>query len=267
MGKARGRGNPSVRTHHGRSNGNSSDTSYGGSGPAIARSTGETNGAGESSQTERAILQEAVRDLRGTDSLVKTAAIRALGRLSHRRGAPALIDAYDDPSEAVRSECIIALAQLREPAAASVFKTALFQDASSRVRLAAVRGVYQLGGLGAAPAITKALKDTSPTIRRRAAVCLGWLDARTDAGALLPLFRDGDANVRAAAVEAVGTLRFRSAIPGLIKALEDKDPRVRQRANHSLQRITGMSCGTAPPGRAAAYRKIARKWQGWWSVS
>ncbi|MCZ6603023.1 MAG: hypothetical protein O6952_08455, partial [Planctomycetota bacterium] len=83
-------GIPSVRPHHGRSNGNSFDTSNGGSGPAIARSAGATNGAGDSSQTERAILHEAVRDLRGTDSTVKTAAIRALGRLSHRRGAPAL---------------------------------------------------------------------------------------------------------------------------------------------------------------------------------
>ena len=73
--------------------------------------------------------------------------------------------------------------------------------------------------------------------------------------------------MRAAAVESVGALRFRSAIPALIKALGDPDGKVRERANHSLERITGKSFCTAPATSDKGFKEIAKKWQGWWSVS
>ena len=274
MGKAPGREHlpAGPRLDAGNGGDNSNGTTSGRSvafarGRHALRLDGVPDGAKLKSHRERAILHEAARDLRVGESAVKVAAIPALSRLKNRIIVPSLVEAFEDRSEPVRSECLNALSDLREPSAAGLFKSALSNDESTRVRLAAVRGIYRLRGIESAPAIVKALDDSHASIRRRAAVCLGWLGAESDAPSLLPLFRDKSPEVRAAAVEAAGALRFRSAILGLIKALEDPEPSVRFRANHSLQRITGNSCGTAPANRAASYRKIAKKWLGWWSAT
>lgn len=279
MGKARGGRDTPARSR--RSAPNGADNSNGESAPFSFRSTllavhvprhsggdveGGSDGAGLQTHRDKAILQEAVRDIRSGDARVKATAVRALGRLRNRLVVPVLVEAFEDASDIVRSECLSALAEIGEPSTVAVFKAALAHDESVRVRLAAVRGLYRLGCLESAPAIVKALQDEQASVRRRAALCLGWLGATEDSPSLLPLFRDEDPEVRAAAVEAVGALRFRSAIPGLIQALEDPDAQVRERANHALERITGRSCGTAPATRGDAYRKIAKKWQGWWSV-
>ena len=228
---------------------------------------GSPSGTRIYNHSDRAVLKEAVRDVKSADARVRSSAIRVLGRLKERKVAPLLIQAFRDPSDEVRSACLDALSDVGEPSAGAIFKMALDPSESVRVRLAAVRGLYRLASITSAPALLKALKDSHPRVRRRAALCLGWLGADSDAPSLLPLFRDDYAEVRAAAVEAVGALKLRSAIPALIHALEDPDAKVCERANHSLERITGKSMGTAQAARGSAFRKVAKKWQGWWSVS
>lgn len=278
MGKARGGERLPARPHLGTGDGadNSNGKPSSNTGTATASNEGRElvskgarvlPGAALQARSDRAILQEAVRDLRSADPRVKVSAIRALGQIRHRMVVPTLVQAFDDPSDSVRSECLNALTEVGEASTASLYRTALSHDKTVRVRLAAIRGLYRLGRRESAPAIARALEDGQPAVRRRAALCLAWLGAEEDASSLLPLFRDGVPEVRAAAVEAVGTLRYRSAIPGLIHALEDQDPRVCERANHSLKRITGKSFGTAPATGGKAFQKIAKKWQGWWSVS
>lgn len=135
---------------------------------------------------------------------VRTAAVRALGRLATPVAVPALVDMLSDPDSEVREEAIEAL------------------EATKDIR--------------AVPGLTSALSDTDPTVRTAAAQALGLLAHLPSVVAtLVGLLTNPDAAMRRVAIEALEDTKGEGVAQSLISALSDEDPHVRYVATRALR--------------------------------
>lgn len=174
-----------------------------------------------------AVVQEIVAALAGSDSARKQAAEQRLTDLGRSAVFP-LAKVLQDPQtpEAERSAAAIALVRLG-PAAVQGFLP-LTKDPSSEVRLEAVRSLAALGNRVGLRALTDALEDADPQVRRAAADALGDLKQTLSGVALAKsLQKDVSLDVRVAAAQSLGRIESRAAVEPLIAALADKEPRVR----------------------------------------
>jgi HEAT repeat protein len=137
--------------------------------------------------------------------------------------------------------------------------TALASAAAER-RGAAAAALLALGGLGerATPALSKALTDTEPAVRRDAAHALGSAErpARFVA-ALEARLADDDPGVRAAALHALA----RSDLARedlLLRLLEDADLVVRWTARRARPKVPPSSSELRPPSESALRSPVWR---------
>ncbi len=120
-------------------------------------------------------------------------------------------------AEAIRLEAITGL----ERATGAVSSEALVKIVSTGSLALQVRAIEALGvrkANAARPALTDALKNTEPSVRRAAAVALGKIDDPEAVPSLLPLLNDADGTVKIATIQALGALKAKSAIPQLVQA-------------------------------------------------
>jgi HEAT repeat protein len=187
-----------------------------------------------------AVVQDIVAALAGSDASRKQAAEQRLTDLGRSAVFP-LAKVLQDPQtpEAERSAAAVALVRLG-PAAVQGFLP-LTKDPSSEVRLEAVRSLAALGNRVGLRALTDALEDADPDVRRAAAEALGDLKQTMSGVALAKsLQKDVSLDVRVAAAQSLGRTESRAAVEPLITGLSDKEPRVRLACTKSLAALADL---------------------------
>ncbi len=100
----------------------------------------------------------------------------------------------------------------------------LLRHADGRVRRAAVRAMWKLGGPAAEPHLLSILKETDPETKFEVLFALGQVKTATSAPAVLELAEDrrGSERLRLKALETLGDIGAVAAIPALAELLKKK---------------------------------------------
>ena len=106
------------------------------------------------------------------------------------------------------------------------------------MRATAATGLGRISdpGADATAALTAALRDLSPGVRRAAAGALGSIRDTTTVPALANLFRDDDRTVRRAAVRALAQIRNSTALDALRSYTDTTDVESQRAINSALRR-------------------------------
>ncbi|MDH7486809.1 MAG: DUF123 domain-containing protein [Anaerolineae bacterium] len=128
-------------------------------------------------------------------------AVRALAAAGDLAAAPWLIEALDDPDEAVRCAAALALGQLQAQEAIPALAARL-ADESGWVRQSAADGLALIGE-AAVPALAEALQDERDGVRVRAAYALNKIRSPQAAKPLFQALNDANVLVRTYAGEAL----------------------------------------------------------------
>ncbi len=222
-----------------------------------------------------------VRHLADRHEHVRAVAAAALGHLHARDALGKLVPLAGDPSAEVRAAAAEALGNLGATAAApaarrrrvhfvpagwrawlaewrrpapeavvinpvavvvATLRRAL-EDSAPAVRIRAAAALGQLGpaAADAAPALIAALRDDDETVRCGAATALGQVGVGdgTAVEALAALLTDPSPPVKVAAAAALSELRADAApaVPALVELLQDRDEEVRRTAAAAIGRI------------------------------
>ena len=132
------------------------------------------------------------------------------------------------------------------------------------VRLAAVRGLYRLGGVTSAPELIRMLCDENEDVRRRTATCIGWLGKKEFATALVPLLDDSSISVRQATIEAMSNLCSQAVVSALIEHLGDPEKANREAIIAALKTITGKKMSGSFPKDEKSLQILIIRWREWW---
>lgn len=154
---------------------------------------------------------EAIVSLLGhSDTRVRTAAATALGLLGCERALGDLRDAVGDPERGVAEAAAIALARIGDAGAVADACSRLKErlvDGSSEERAHAARALGALRMCDSYDALSLALRDADPGVRRDVAASLGQLHDERATTALASLgFNDPDEDVRESAMRALARL-------------------------------------------------------------
>ena len=122
-----------------------------------------------------------IRQLNGSDPVLRTHAIKALG-LAGAQAAPVLLSALADPEPAVAFWAAEALGRLDPPPEAKAQLDKLLQHSSVAVRLAAAQALCRMGaGERALPVVLAAMGDENPHARLYATQVLEAIGLATEA--------------------------------------------------------------------------------------
>jgi HEAT repeat protein len=179
---------------------------------------------------------------------VRRTVIGALAAIAHSSAEDALLRALNNPEDDgdARAQAAVALGKIASARGVATLVRAL-SDEDLIVRSAAV-GALARAGRAAIPALTQAIRNADPEVRRLAAEALGGMN---DPAAVAPLsvaLKDPDYRVRRTAATSLGQTGQTSAIPHLLDALSDPDGGVGEAAANSLANL----------GAAAVQPLIAR---------
>lgn len=135
------------------------------------------------------------------DANMRWWAVRAMAAAGDLAAAPWLIQALDDPDEAVRCAAALALGQLQAQEAIPALAARL-ADESGWVRQSAADGLALIGE-AAVPALAEALHDERDGVRVRAAYALNKIRSPQAAKLLFQALNDANVLVRTYAGEAL----------------------------------------------------------------
>jgi len=116
---------------------------------------------------------------------------------------------------------------------------ALMMAKTEESRAQAVIGLGKSGSPLALDALTEALDDAGPEVRRNAALSLGKIRSVRALPLLVAELENRESDLRCEAADALGKIGSRYALPYLFRALEDEDARVRNAAVTALAEIGG----------------------------
>jgi len=135
----------------------------------------------------------------------------------------------------------MALARIGAPAAPGV--AAALRDGSPSTRRRAAVSLLAMGPKGQAgiPDLIQALKDTEASVRKTSAAALASIGTASSevVTALAAALKDPEAAVREATATSLGRLRAQAAIAALTEATKDTNGAVRQAAERALRRVEG----------------------------
>ena len=197
-----------------------------------------------------------VEVLRGdTDSIVRTRAAAALGKLGDRAAVPFLLEALNDESEHVRGNAAWARGRIGDPSTVPTLIGAMNDD-DVHVRCKAAAALGDLGDRAAIPVLLEALRVPNGMVRGYAATALGKIGDGSVVPKLIETLRGerprpDDLSPIVDLVAALGELRAREAVPVLVKHLEAESSFTRGRAASALWKIADP---IAAPALAKALR-------------
>jgi HEAT repeat protein len=106
------------------------------------------------------------------------------------------------------------------------------------VRIAAIRGLAEIGSPAATPVLKELLDDADRGIAQVAQESLGGLQGKEVDAAVLSMLGNAEPDKRVTGIELVARRRMTAAVPELLKATQDADPRVRVAA---FRRVGGLA--------------------------
>jgi HEAT repeat protein len=108
-------------------------------------------------------------------------------------------------------------------------------------------------------ALTGALKDQDPAIRKAALRVLGEIKPAQAFAAVLEIFEDEDEQIRRMAIDILGEIDSTAAVPPLIGLMEHRNPELQIAAAQALAK-TGWQPGA--DGTGIRYSILRRDWEG-----
>ncbi|MBW2329967.1 MAG: HEAT repeat domain-containing protein [Deltaproteobacteria bacterium] len=216
------------------------------------------------STSERAIFDKIANDLLDSDMEIKVLAAAELGKMKTQAAVPVLIEAvkFDDPY--LTSEVINALINIGDSRAIPLFKEKVTAP-HYRVRVASLRGLYKLAGdEDVMPAVTDALRDEHPDVRRTGATFIGWKDYAHAGPGLVQCLRDEEERVRKAAISALASIRDKAAVLPLISLLGDKNLEMRKKALDAVKMIIGEEITFDVEASGKALSDAIDNLRAWW---
>ena len=164
----------------------------------------------------------------------RATAAYALGDMACVDAVPALLDALQDRSAVVRTAAVRSLGRLRRPEAALPLVESLV---AHRVPRGLAGSALLEFGVAAVPELHRIAAHDDAPVRSIAMTVLGLVGDSGDADRAIEALRDPAAEVRAAAARALGRIGTPAAEPALRAALDDRVHFVRAEAAASLGAI------------------------------
>jgi HEAT repeat protein len=164
--------------------------------------------------------------------------IEALGLLGDTAVVDILLAALDDPSRFVRLAVALALARMREPAAAEPLVGVLADGLDDDEKIDA-RDAFVAIGPAAIPALRDGLHHAAWTTRLQCATALHSLNDPAGVPILAAALRNRSWSVRRDAATALSDLHHPPALPHLLDALGDADYQVRATAALGAASLNG----------------------------
>ncbi len=192
-------------------------------------------------------LAIAVNGLNDTSEGTRRLSAELLGRIGSQDGVKPLIKALlTDPSAEVRRTAIVSLKELDINRALPNIAEAM-TDWDPGVRAEAAAAMRDLKSDNGRPPdasafyyLRKGLEDSSPTVKREAAITMSVFGRKGEAlWVLWEMGRSSDAAVRREAATAYGMLGDKVLVRELVEMLDDADPLVRRQAAGSLGNLSG----------------------------
>ncbi|MFL5340144.1 MAG: HEAT repeat domain-containing protein [Gemmataceae bacterium] len=219
---------------------------------------------GEMGPDAKLAIRRLVKALKDPDELTSRCAAEALTKIGApgKDDLPALLEAIKDPKVEVRRYASAAIGQIGPEAskAAQPLVDALI-DTDEQVRENLVRSLGSLGAgakAAALPGLTKALEDSSKTVRVAAASSLTNLLSplkADDVPVLVTILKQQDAEARLFGARGLSKLgkQAKAALPELMEAAKNTDPVIRREAIDSLAAV-GPDAKSAIPLYLAALK-------------
>jgi len=196
--------------------------------------------------TDRVVFATALSDIASPEADMRAAGARAIAGIQHELSIRTLVSQLvTEPSVDVRKECVKALTTLEMEEGLAAVERALTDTAAS-VRLAAVWGLYRLGGAKSTPALLKMFSDENEEVRRRAITCVGWLNQIQTAG------------------KVTKNLHSRQIVSTLIAQLNDPAESVRNAAVAALETVTGKKMDNSSAADEKSREHLMTRWHKWW---
>jgi HEAT repeat protein len=197
------------------------------------------------------------------DPNVRRAVLAAAGRPLMESRPEALRAALSDPDAWVRSEAAFHLTQSGDAGTVGALLDTLWKD-EPPVRIAAVRGLAEVGCGGLFPRLLALVRDEGESVEVRQAALTAIARASDDESrkALVDSLRDPRWEVRSTAIHLMGDSGDKGFVPHLLRELErDPDTLVRQAVVEALIRLRASEAVprllhylTDPLLKDAAYR-------------
>lgn len=163
-------------------------------------------------------------------------ALIALKKSATEEATADLFSFTNSPDARIRRHAVEVLAELAPPEAEDLFADLLLSDPVYDVRVAAAKGLGQLGISEASVTLEKALRDESP-VRCAAVMSLARLGEVRAVPALIAMLRDPAPEVRYHAVTGLGRLQAKATVPAVQSMLDDSDAMVRKGAEKALSQL------------------------------
>lgn len=217
----------------------------------------KTKGVDEVVQVKVVQILDGFADLRSVPQLIgmlkypqtQRATVGALGRKADKRATSGLLPVLRE-NELIRSETVIALGKIADPAAVTDLVKFL-GSFSAQLRDETAEALRAIGA-PAAPALLVAAKNPDPYTRSSAITALGGIRVPSAQAAALAAMKDPDPSVRMAAATSLRTAPSPGAIDAMIAAFSDPDGRVSDAAAETISVIAD-----APGGAGAIPRLVA----------
>ncbi|MBF0592157.1 MAG: HEAT repeat domain-containing protein [Nitrospirae bacterium] len=214
--------------------------------------------------SDRAIFSKIAVDLLDTDMEIKILSAAELGKIANKAAIPILLEAVNYNNPFLTTEVVNSLTNIGDTQAIELFVD-LLTDASYRVRLSSLRGLYKLGqGQQIKEILIDSLKDEHPEVRRMAATYIGWKDIAEAVPSLIQSLNDKETKVRKASIITLASLKDKTAVLPLMRLLGDDNVEIREKALESLSILTGESIAFDTQLSGDALAKAIDDLKDWW---
>jgi HEAT repeat protein len=175
--------------------------------------------------------------MHGSDFSLFATAARISQELPGSRVTLALASELEKPSADRQILLIQTLGRRGDTGALPAFFNAA-RKCEKPVRIAAIRGLAELGSPAAVPVLTELMDDADHEIAQVAQESLAGLQGKEVDAAVLSMLGRAEPDKRVAAIELIARRRMTAAVPDLLKATQDAEPRVRSAA---FRRVGGLA--------------------------
>ena len=215
-------------------------------------------------KADKELFSKATFDIIDRDEKICCQAIAELGRIGGNRAIPILQESLKFyHSKPLVADILNALILLDEVGSDDIFRNYI-NDSSSRVRIAALKGLYKFGSANCDDEMISRLKDPSRDVRKTAITLLGWKRVKKATSAILQVTqKDVDPQIRSQAVTALASICDPSTVFPLIRELPTANPELMLSIFQAVKCITGKTIDFdtgLEPGETAKKVEELKKW-------